>query len=83
MPLSLFVFPIPFIIFTLLVLLPLRRNSDPESHGRLYPPLPTTARDLLLYRAKNSAVSALVDSGRIEPTHVLVGALDSWCVFGD
>ena len=74
------VLSIPFIVFALLVLLPPRRNSDPESHGRLYSPLPTTVRVLFFYRAKNSALSSLVDSRRIVPTHALVGALDSWCL---
>ena len=76
-----FFFPSHLFIFALLVLLPIRRNSDPESHGRLYSPLPTTVRALLFYRAKNSALSSLVDSRRVVPTHALVGALDSWCLW--
>ena len=64
-----------------LVLLPLSRNSDPGSHrARLFS---TRARALHLnfYREKDSALSSLVDSRRIVPTHTLriSGALDSCC----
>ena len=41
-----FFFPIPFIIFALLLPLPPSRNSDPGSHNRLVSPPPTTIRAL-------------------------------------
>ena len=73
-----FVYLIPFIAFVLLVLLRLSRNSDPGSHGRLVSPLPTTV-PVHFYREKTSALSSLVDSRRIVPTHAIIGALDNWC----
>ena len=51
--------------------LPPSRTSDPGSHSRLFPPPrhPTTVRVLHFYREKKSALSSLVDSRRIVPTH--------------
>ena len=70
-----------FIVFALLVLLPLSRNPDPGSHSRLFSPLSTTVLALHFFREKGAALSALVDSRLIVPTHAIVGALDSssWC----
>ena len=63
-----------FVIFALLVLVPLSRNSDPRSlRARLFS---TTARALQFYREKDSAFSSLVDSRRI----AVIGALNSWCL---
>ena len=47
------------------------RNSDPGSHtgSRLFSPLPARVRALHFYRDKISALSSLVDSRRIVPTH--------------
>ena len=45
------------------------RNSDPGSHSRLFSPLPTTMRAFHFSREKTSALSSLVDSRRITPTH--------------
>ena len=71
---------VPFIIFALLVLLPISRNPDPGPHSRLFSPLPTTVRAFHFYREKDSALPSRVDSHRIVPTtHAIVGALDSWC----
>ena len=61
-----FFFPMPFIMFALLFSLPPSRSSDPGSHSRLFPPLPTTVRALHFYRAKISALSSLV---RYTSTH--------------
>ena len=47
-----FFFPIPFIIFALLVLLPPSRNSDPGSHSRFFSPLPIMVRALHFFREK-------------------------------
>lgn len=46
----------------ILILLPLRRNSDPGSHSMLISSLSTTIYALHLYRAKGSAHSSLVCS---------------------
>ena len=70
------IFSIPFIIFALLFSLPPSRNSDPGSHSSLFPPLPTTVRALHCCREKISALSSLVDSRRIVPTHAR-GALSN------
>ena len=58
--------------------LPPSRNSDPVSHSSS-PPFPPTVRVLHFYREKTSALSSLVDSRRIVPTHAIIGALDNWC----
>ena len=63
-----FFFPIPFILLALLLSLPLSRDSDPGSYGRLFPLL-TTVRALHFYREKIAALSSLVDSRRTAPTH--------------
>ena len=65
----LFYFSIPLITFALLFSLPPSRNSDPGSHSRLFSPPHTTVRALLFDREKISALSSLVDSRRIVPTH--------------
>ena len=55
------------------------RNSDPGSHGRFFSLL-TAVRALYFYREKIWALSSLVDSRRIVPTHAR-GALSSWPFF--
>ena len=55
-------FPIPFIIFALLVLLPPSGNLVPGPHRRLLSPRATTVRALHLYREKGSALPSLVNS---------------------
>ena len=71
-------FSITLIILALTVLLPRCRNSDPESHNRLFSPLPAlTVRAYHFYPEKDSALSALVGSRRIVLTHAIIGALDS------
>ena len=62
-------FPHSFTIFALLSSLPPSRSSDPGSHSRLFFPLPTRVRALHFYRENISALSSLVDSRRIVPTH--------------
>ena len=47
------------------------RASDPGSHSRLFFPLPSTVRALHFYRHKIGALSSLVDSRRIVPTHAI------------
>ena len=44
----------PSIMFALLFFLPPGRKSDPGSHSRLPPPLPTTVRALHFYRENSS-----------------------------
>ena len=58
-------------MFALLVLLPLGRSSDPGSHSRLFSPFLITVRALHFYREKDSALSTLVNSRRIAPTHAI------------
>ena len=67
------------IVFALLFSFPPinSRNSDPESHSRLFSPLPSTVRALHFYREKVSALSSLVDSRRIVLTHAIIGAISS------
>ena len=55
-------------------------TPGPESHSRLFSPRPTTVRALHFYREKTSAISSLVGSRRIVPTHTTLGALSS-CSF--
>ena len=69
-------FSIPYCCITyyqvssaLLFSLPPSRNSDPESHSRLFSPLPTMVRALHFHREKIPALCSLVDSRRIVPTH--------------
>ena len=68
------------------------RNSDPRSYigitvGSSAPPhsraisTTPTVRALIFNRDMISALSSLVDSRRIVPTHAILGALDSWCHF--
>ena len=57
--------PIPLILFALLAPAPSQSQLRPESLGRLSSPLPTTAGALCFHREKSSALSSLVDSGRI------------------
>ena len=64
-----FFFPILFIYVRSCLSPPSSRNADPGSHSRLFSPLPTTVRALHFYREKSSALSSLVDSRRIVPTH--------------
>ena len=45
------------------------RNSDPGAHTRLVSPLPARVRALHFYREKTLALSSLVGSRRIVPTH--------------
>ena len=66
----LFFFATTLIMFALLFPLPLTRNSNPGSHSRLFFPSPLrTVRALHFYREKTWALSSLVDSRRIVPTH--------------
>ena len=69
-------FSVTIIIFAHLVLRP-SRNSDLGSRGRPFSSLPATLRALHLYHDKTSALSSLVDSRRILPTHAIISALDS------
>ena len=64
---------IPFVIFALTFSPnPINsRNPDPGPHSRLFSPLPATVRALHFYREKISALSSLVDSRRIVPTHAI------------
>ena len=57
------------LIFYLLFSFLPSRNSDAGPHSRLNSPLSTTVRAFHFYRDKTSALSSLVDSRRIEPTH--------------
>lgn len=66
-------FVILFIIFALLVLLHLGRNSDSGSHRS------TAVRALPFYGEKGPALSSLIDSRRSVPTFAIVGSLGSWC----
>ena len=68
----------PLTIFALRLSLRPSSNSDPGSHSRRSSPLPTTVRALFFYRDKNSALSSLVDSRRIVPTHATLSAVDSF-----
>ena len=75
-----FFFPIPFIIFAPLVLLPLSRTSDPGSHNRLFSPLPTTQYVPFIYIARG--VQHFLPSSTPAESCVLTlyfGALDSLC----
>ena len=63
-----FVFP-SHLLSSPFFLVPPSRNWDPGSQSRLFPPLPTTVRALNLYREDSPALSSLVDSCRIAPTH--------------
>ena len=72
-------FSIQLIVFALLVLLPpSSSNLYPGSHtnSRLFSLLLTTVHALHFYRETDSALSSLLDSRRIVPTHA-AGALDS------
>ena len=53
-PGSITLFFFPSIMFALLFSLPPGRKSDPGSHSRLPPPLPTTVRALHFYRENSS-----------------------------
>ena len=55
----------PSFSLSLLVVTQTRGRID----GRLFSPLPTTARALHFYRDKTSILSSLVDSRRIAPTY--------------
>ena len=67
-----FLLRIPCIVFALLFSLPPNRNSDPGSHSRLFPPLPTTVRALRL-----AFQSFLPSSTRVELCLPTLGALSS------
>ena len=60
----------PFYSLSLLVVTQIRGHIAGSS-----PPLPTTVRALHFFREKTSALSSLVDSRRIVPTHATVSAL--------
>ena len=65
--------PSPFL------LLPRSRNSDPGLYSRRFHPLSTKVRALHSYEylENTSALSSLVNSGRIAPTHEVLLAVDS------
>ena len=63
---------ISFVIFVHIFIffsLPRSRNSDAGSYSRLFPPSPDTVRALHFSRGKISALSSLVDSRQIVPSH--------------
>ena len=69
--------PSPFL------LLPRSRNSDPGLYSRRFHPLSTKVRALHSYEylENTSALSSLVNSGRIAPTHEVLLAVDSLLFF--
>lgn len=71
-------FPLSNVFFTPLFSLPPSRTSDPGRIVGSSTPSPLrTVRALHFIREKGSALSSLVDSHRIVPTHAITGALDS------
>ena len=61
-----YIYQLSLVLATATVSLSPSRNPDAGSHST---PLPTTVRALLFHREKISAISSLVDSGRIVLTH--------------
>ena len=72
-------FSIPFIIFALLFSLPPSRNSDPESHSRLFPP--THCGSCLAFFSREDFSSSLGDSRRIVLAHTLGALNNCWSFF--
>ena len=69
-------FPSHFIVVALLFSLPPSRSSEPGTHSRLFPPLPTTVRALHFYRKKMSALpSSIITRNR---THNMSGEWREW-----